>query len=97
VASRYAIGEATGVSLRAEGQSWNIDNGASAPELTFYALTGTVDHALTENLIVKAEVRYDAGKVGDGPDNFFLDGNDGPTGWEDNDQVLGLLQMLYKF
>jgi hypothetical protein len=97
LASRYAIGEATGVSLRAEGQWWNIDQGSSAPELTFYALTGTVDHTLTENLIVKAELRYDVGKLSDGPNSFFLDRNDGPTGWEDNDQLLGLLQMLYKF
>ena len=33
----------------------------------------------------------------DGPDDFFLDGGDGPTVFDDNDQVLGLVQMMYKF
>jgi hypothetical protein len=97
IASRYAVTDSTGVSLRAEGQWWDINAPGSAPELTFYALTGTVDHKLAENLTVKAEVRYDVGKMSGGPDNFFLHRNDGPTGWEDNDQVLALLQMLYKF
>ena len=59
-----------------------------------WAITGTVDHALTENLIVKAEVRYDVAKQKGAPDNFFLDGgNGGPTDWDDNDQVLGLVRI----
>jgi len=97
LASRYAISDATGVSLRGEYQAWDLNSGGPKPELTFWALTGTVDHTLTENLLVKAEVRYDVGKIQDDPDNFFLDGGDGPTAFDDNDQVLALIQMMYKF
>ena len=97
LASRYAVGDATGVSLRGEYQAWDLNAPGNNPELTFWALTGTVDHTLTENLIVKAEVRYDVGKQSGGPDNFFLDGGDGPTAFDDNDQLLGLVQMMYKF
>jgi hypothetical protein len=97
LASRYAITEATGVSLRGEYQTWDIAAPGNNPELDFWALTLTGDHTLTENLIVKAEVRYDVGKISGAPDNFFLDGGDGPTAFDDNDQVLGLVQMMYKF
>ena len=46
--------------------------------LNFWALTGTVDHALTENLIVKVEARYDIGNDQQGADDFFMGGGDGP-------------------
>ncbi len=101
LASRFGVTDATGVSLRGEYQWWDssgdFGSGGRSPELEFWALTGTVDHKLTENLTVKAEVRYDVGKLRNGDDLFFLDGGDGPTAWDDNDQVLGLVQMRYDF
>ena len=97
LASRYAIAEATGIAVRGEWQGWDLNAPGSNPELNMFAVTTTVDHALTENLIVKAEARYDIGTQKDAPDNFFLDGGDGPTAWDDNDQFLGLVQMMYKF
>ena len=91
LASRYGITDATGIALRGEYQWWgDIDQGGPAPQLQFWAITGTVDHTLTENLTVKVEARYDVGKVRNDPDDFFLDGGDGPNAWDDNDQVLGL-------
>jgi hypothetical protein len=54
---------------------------------------GTPQHRLE---VEEGKVRHDVGSVSGGPDNFFLDRCDGPTGWEDKDQVLGLLQMLYE-
>jgi hypothetical protein len=97
IASRYGITERLGVALRGEYQWWNLASAGSVPELQLWALTGTVDYALTDNLILKAEARYDVGKIRGDSDDFFLDGGDGPTAFDDNDQVLGLLQMMYKF
>jgi hypothetical protein len=97
LASRYAIGDATGISLRGEWQGWDFTSPGGPPELNAFAVTATVDHSLTENLIVKAEARYDVQSQADVANNFFLDGGGGPTDFDDNDQVLGLVQMLYKF
>lgn len=94
-ASRYAITDATGVSMRGEYQWWDVDG---VTDLYIWAITGTVDHALTENLIVKVEARYDAAKIrGFSDEIFFMDGHDGPGVWNDSDQVMGLVQMMYKF
>ena len=93
LASRYAITDATGVSLRGEYQWWD----SNVPNIHFWTITGTLDHTLTENLIVKLEGRYDIGKAAGEPNDFFMSGNDGPGVFDDSDQVLGLVQMMYKF
>jgi hypothetical protein len=93
LASRYAITDRTGVALRGEYQWW----GSDLPRIDLWSITGTVDHALTENLIVKVEARYDAGNIHNGPNDIFLSGGDGPEDFNDNNQVLGLVQMMYKF
>jgi hypothetical protein len=97
LASRYGVTDRAGVALRGEYQMWNSD----APDISFWTITGTFDYALTENLIVKLEGRYDIGKSSN-PNNpfggsFFISGDDGAGVYDDSDQVLGLVQMMYKF
>ena len=103
LASRYAITDSTGVALRGEYQWWATDFGAVAGPQHLWSLTGTLDHALTENLIIKLEARYDRQ---DGKDSgnfdtdfrqFFLSGGKGPAVWNNKGQTLGLVQMMYKF
>jgi hypothetical protein len=93
LASRYGITERTGVALRGEYQWWSWDG----PNIHYWTITGTLDHALTENLILKVEGRYDIGKAANDPNDFFMSGDDGPGVFDDGDQVLGLVQMMYKF
>jgi hypothetical protein len=99
-ASRFAVTDRAGISWRGEYQAWDgVNVGGSWPAMGVWAITGTVDYALTENLIVKAEARYDAATIKNVSDEtFFVDGNgDLPRVFDDNDQVLGIIQMLYKF
>lgn len=93
LASRYEVIEGTGVALRGEYQWWDWDG----PNIHYWTLTGTVDHALTENLIVKVEGRYDLGKAAGAPNDFFISGDDGPGVFDDSDQVLFIGQLMYKF
>jgi hypothetical protein len=91
LASRYGITERTGVSLRGEYQKWLW----GGPDIDYWTITGTLDHALTENLIVKLEGRYDIGKSAHVSNDFFQSNDAGD--FDDSDQVLGLVQMMYKF
>ncbi|HEY8153065.1 MAG TPA: outer membrane beta-barrel protein [Myxococcota bacterium] len=93
VASRYAITDATGIALRGEYQWWASEYDAQH----LWSLTGTIDHALTENLIVKLEARYDRQDDNSSGEQFFLSGGKGPVEWNNKGQTLGLVQMLYKF
>jgi hypothetical protein len=93
LASRYGITDATGVALRGEYQWWDWNG----PNIHYWTITGTLDHKLTENLIVKLEGRYDIGSAAGEPNDFFMSGNDGAGVFDDSDQVLGLVQMMYKF
>jgi TolA-binding protein len=102
LASRYAITDQAGIALRGEYQNWdNTGEVGGSENLHLFALTGTFDYALTENLIVKLEARYDVGTSDDIPDDFFVGGtgsfSDSDDQFTNNDQVLGLIQMMYKF
>ena len=101
LASRFAVTEDTGVALRGEYQWWarlgEFGSGGAKPQLSYWTVTGTIDHSLTENLILKLEGRYDIGRVRNQPDDLFLSGGDGPLAFDDNAQTLGLVQLLYKF
>ena len=54
-----------------------------------YSVTGTVDHALTDNLTAKVEIRWDHS----GADS--LTGKDGSM--DNSDAVGALLQFIYAF
>lgn len=59
-----------------------------------YGVTGTLAYELAENLTLKTEVRYDRVKEEDfgGSEEFFTNTSKG-----DNDQVVGLAQVVYAF
>lgn len=118
-AGRYAITEATGFSLRYEYLSFNNFGPGNFVPLTqkgdanMMSLTGTLDHHLTDNLVVSAEGRWDRGRASDLNNWFYLNGTLGgnavttPPGLGvgdflspdhgKNHQVLGLVQVRYEF
>ena len=72
------------------------------------SLTATLDHHLTDNLVVSAEGRYDRGRLGGAASRIYLvdDDSSGSLGLEDfadalneasNHQVLGIVQLMYEF
>ncbi len=108
-AGRYAITEATGFALRYEWLYFN-DYGTSGADAELMSLTATLDHRLTDNLVVTAEGRWDRGRAQDVPDDLYLgdvsgNGSGGPGGLDigdfvndgSNHQVLGLVQLRYEF
>ena len=44
---------------------------SNGQDLDLFSLTGTLDHALTDNLTVRVEGRYDWGEDNMSPDNLF--------------------------
>lgn len=72
----------------------NTSFGGRTPQSTVsaWSITGTIDHSLTDNLTVKAEVRYDDTSPG-----MFLhkDGTATPTSLEG--QTVALAQLIYEF
>ena len=110
-AGRYAITDSTGISLRGEYLIGNdagvefafdeLDFGVgSSSDIDLWAITGTLDHALTDNLTVRVENRVDWGSAQGTTDRFFVKsstsgGND--RIWGKSTQVLSLVQLLYRF
>jgi hypothetical protein len=102
IAGRLALTEKTGVATRFEYvKGAEACQGATGCPIAgandsfdLFSLTGTVDHALTDNLSVRGEVRWDLGDAESSTDNFFVDEN-GIGG--DDSRVLALAQMLYRF
>jgi hypothetical protein len=106
-AGRYAITESTGFGLRYEWLYFN-DFGFVGSDASLMSLTGTLDHHLTDNLVVRVEGRWDRGRAQDFPDALFLDDVAGFPGAGQpilldflnngtDHQVLGLVQLMYEF
>ncbi len=95
-AARYGITDRTGFAFRGEWARLNNFYGtATSPEdLKIWGLTGTVDHLLTDALMLKTEVRYDNGD--DGMGNNVFQGDDGFV-LENKSQVVLLVEAIYKF
>jgi hypothetical protein len=95
VATRVAVTDSTGIAGRVEflgrAMSGN-DINKRDPEQHMASLTGTVDHALTEDLMLRGEARWDhVFKGGD----LLPQGSGGGSGQED--QVVGVVELLYSF
>ena len=91
-ATRYGITARTGVAMRFEYVHFeNVFT--SETDLDLWGITGTIDHLLTDSLMLRGEIRYDQGDDDLG-DNIFID--DGPA-LEEDDQVVMLLEAVYKF
>jgi len=104
LAGRYAITETTGFALRGEyvrSEDNLIFGGGSGKDQDLWSLTSTLDHMLTDNLQVKAEIRYEQGKADGGSDNiFYLDGpgsDGGPAVGKEKNQVLIGTEVSYRF
>ncbi len=104
-AGRYALNDRTGLSLRLEyiedSDSFYSGTATSTAgeETELFSVTGTVDYALTEQLMLRGEVRYDTADVDTAPtgappnsdDIFFADGTN------QDDQFVGALELIYSF
>jgi hypothetical protein len=86
--SRYAFTERTGGALRLEYVDLDFDQGG---DFEVWGITTTVDHALTEQLMLRGEVRYD--NVADGGDPFVDE--DMPFG--EDDQITAGVEVIYSF
>ncbi|MCH2169917.1 porin [Myxococcota bacterium] len=97
LASRLAVNDTTGVAIRFEVLMTEAMStvGATTSDTTNYALTWTVDHALTDHLTARVELRWDKCS-NDAPsnDNCFTDG-DGSI--NEGSQLVGLGQLVYAF
>lgn len=90
-AARIGVLDTTGLAMRFEWLQDTQISTADAVNQTSnqYTLTATADHALTDNMTVKGEVRWDRDDLG-----RLLDRNGNPT---KTDAVTLLLQMMYEF
>ena len=96
-AGRLALNDSTGISARAEYVDMNDDHSYAFAET--WSLTGTVDHMLVDNLMLRAEVRFDqsrARKTGSGTDTNEFPQKDGHNGLSRNQTVL-LAELVYTF
>ena len=106
-AGRYAITEATGFALRYEYLQF-FNSGDTDADLM--EVTATLDHHLTDHLVLSAEGRWDRGRADGAADTIYLANTTGGSAAvgsgitlgdfladEANHQVLGLVQLRYDF
>lgn len=102
-AGRYAINERLGFALRGEYVEDNdslfsqVSTATAGQETELVSITGTLDYALTEKLMLRGELRYDTVDVdgtGSSRDDVFV--SDSNTSAED-DQYVGVVEMIYNF
>jgi hypothetical protein len=113
-AGRYEITESTGFALRYEYLSFNNFGPGGAPfnieknDANLMSVTATLDHHLTDSLVLSAEGRWDRARVGGSSDDVYLGNvsgnavNSGSLVFADfdkakNHQVLGIVQLRYDF
>jgi hypothetical protein len=105
VAGRYALTERLGLALRGEYLQdedsffTGLATGSFLPpgnETDLWSLTGTVDFALTEQLKLRGEVRYDTAELDGGfdDDEVFV-GDDGD--FDEDDQITAGVEVVYTF
>jgi hypothetical protein len=101
VAGRVGITESLGFALRGEvlhdnDQLFGIsDDGGSGTETDIWGITGTFDWTVYENLVAKAELRYDSISIRGGNDqSVFINGN---GEFSKSDQVVGGVELSYMF
>lgn len=113
VAGRVQVTEKVGVALRSEyvrqkaakslpGSDTFIDINDSSESEELVSLTGTVDYALTDHLMMRAEARFDwINDPKDHGEGFFKNSTSdipfvGRTGEGDN-QTVGLVEVIYTY
>jgi outer membrane receptor for monomeric catechols len=96
-AGRYALTEATGFGLRYEFLGINDFANTDGDLMSF---TATLDHRLTDSLLVRAEARWDRARLDGASDDVFVSNYENANSvlsFSSNHQVLGLVQMMYEF
>jgi len=91
VAGRLGVTDKTGIATRVEYVL--VDRSLAAPgaggdDVAVFSLTGTVDHSLTDNLVVRGEIRWDTA-TDDGGGSVFANSRD--------DQVTAIAEIYYAF
>ncbi len=89
LATRLGVTDKTGVGVRGEWVGSRPDTTGALDEDVF-SLTGTLDHALTDNLTARAEIRWDHAS------DATPFASDVAAGAEDN-QILAIGQLVYAF
>ncbi len=115
VAGRYGITDRTGFALRGEyvtgedgfvlfsGRSGGLQNAVGQPaELNnVWSLTGTLDHLLTDQLMVRAEARYDKVDLDDADNEVFFQNTYDSSGpsfpAQESDQITLFFEVVYNF
>jgi hypothetical protein len=105
MAGRFAVTERFGLATRFEvvrtdnDGAWANGNVANPPfsaatpnNATIYSITGTADYSLTNNLVVRTEVRYDNITKDFNDNEFFDQGGDFRP-----DQTTAGVQLVYEF
>ncbi len=101
VAARVEIVESLGFAVRGEmlhddDQLFGIsDAGGAGAETDIWGVTGTLDWTIYDDLVAKAEVRYDSVSIRDVDDHsVFIDGR---GGFGESNQIVGGLELSYAF
>lgn len=92
-AGRLALTDSTGFSVRGELVLYDLDDdatfaGGTSDDPTQWSVTGTLDHALTDNLTARLEGRYD------GSDERIFTNQHGNA---KKHQAIAIAQMIYAF
>ncbi len=102
VAGRLKLTERTGLATRFEYvKGAEVCRNGGCPlagaddSFDLYSLTGTLDHALTDSLTLRGEVRWDMGDAESSTDNFFV-GPDAMVATRDS-RTMAIAEMLYRF
>jgi hypothetical protein len=105
-AGRFAITDKLGFALRGEvlidkdsfftglGFPGAVTPAGYLSETQLWSLTGTVDYALTDQLKVRTELRYDLARSDDGEEDVFI-GDDAED--PQDDQLVAGVEVIYSF
>lgn len=105
VAGRYAVTERFGISTRFEwvgdkdgfvGWQNKNESGNDVVDANLFSLTGTADYAITNNLMIRGEVRWDTISKEEGSDDEFF-GRGGFAKVNKNNQVTMGAELVYEF
>jgi hypothetical protein len=98
VAGRYAWTGRLGTALRLEYVADDRAAFGLPGDAKLWSITATTDYSLTDHLIVKGEVRHDAGWIGGSPDDLFIDNDDLlPGSYSNQNQTLFGAEVIYSF
>jgi hypothetical protein len=98
VAGRYAWNDRLGTAFRLEYVADDQAAFGFSDEADLWSITATLDYSLTEQLILKGEVRHDQGQIDKSPDHLFIeDGDRLPGTYTDQDQTVIGAQVIYNF